>query len=180
MYDRLLRTREEERVINIWTMNIRFGIVLYWWNRVKRICYYLQKMQLSAYAMTGVVSSPALFDRICSLQWRHNGRDGVSNYQDHDSLLHHLFGCRSKKTSQLRITGLCARNSPGTGEFPAQMASNAEKFFIWWRHHVMFTLQQCSECKRISYRCMSTASCLDTQYVAAYMENMWVATYMPF
>ena len=23
----------------------------------------------------------------------------------------------------------------GTGEFPAQMASNAEKVYIWWRHH---------------------------------------------
>ena len=23
-----------------------------------------------------------------------------------------------------------------TGEFPAQMASNAENVFIWWRHHV--------------------------------------------
>ena len=28
-------------------------------------------------------------------------------------------------------------NSPGTGEFPAQMASNAENVFIWWRHHAM-------------------------------------------
>ena len=25
--------------------------------------------------------------------------------------------------------------SPGTGEFPAQMASNAENVSIWWRHH---------------------------------------------
>ena len=24
----------------------------------------------------------------------------------------------------------------GTGEFPAQMASNAENASIWWRHHV--------------------------------------------
>ena len=23
----------------------------------------------------------------------------------------------------------------GTGEFPAQMASNAENVSIWWRHH---------------------------------------------
>ena len=42
---------------------------------------------------------------------------------------------RSKKTSKLRVTGLCARNSPVTGEFPAQMASNAENVSIWWRHH---------------------------------------------
>ena len=25
--------------------------------------------------------------------------------------------------------------SPGTGEFPAQMASNEENISIWWRHH---------------------------------------------
>ena len=42
---------------------------------------------------------------------------------------------RSKKTSKLRVTGLCARNSPETGEFPAQRASNAENVSIWWRHH---------------------------------------------
>ena len=29
-----------------------------------------------------------------------------------------------------------AGNSPEAGEFPAQMASNAEKVAIWWRHHV--------------------------------------------
>ena len=32
------------------------------------------------------------------------------------------------KTSKLRVTGLCVGNSPGTDEFPAQMASNAEMF----------------------------------------------------
>ena len=46
-----------------------------------------------------------------------------------------LFRRRSKKIPKLRVTGLCAGNSPGTGEFPAQMASNAEKVSIWWRHH---------------------------------------------
>ena len=35
-----------------------------------------------------------------SLQWRRNGRDGVSNHQPHDCLLNRLFGCRSKKTSK--------------------------------------------------------------------------------
>ena len=34
-----------------------------------------------------------------------------------------------KKTSKLRVTGLCEGNSPATGEFPAQEASNAEKIF---------------------------------------------------
>ena len=31
---------------------------------------------------------------------------------------------------------LCAGNSPVTGEFPAQMASNAENVSTQWRHHV--------------------------------------------
>ena len=34
----------------------------------------------------------------------------------------------SKKTWKLRITGLCVGNSPMTGEFPSQRASNAEMF----------------------------------------------------
>ena len=72
-----------------------------------------------------------------ALQWRHNGRDGVSNHQPHDCLLNRLFRCRSKKTSKLRVTSLCAGNSPVTGEFPAQMASNVENVSIWWRHHGM-------------------------------------------
>ena len=43
----------------------------------------------------------------------------------------------SKKTSKLRVTGLCEGNSPVTTEFPAQRASNAENISIWWRHHVI-------------------------------------------
>ena len=74
---------------------------------------------------------------IQSLQWRHNGLDSVSNHQHHHCLLSRLFGRRSKKTSKLHVTGLCAGNSPGTGEFPAQMTSYAENVSIWWRHHVM-------------------------------------------
>ena len=69
------------------------------------------------------------------LWWRYNGRDGVSNHQPYDCLLNRLFRHRSKKTSKLRVTGLCVGNSPGTGEFPAQMTSNAENVSISWRHH---------------------------------------------
>ena len=45
-------------------------------------------------------------------------------YSDADQRKHHI-----------RVTGLCAGNSPGTGDFPAQMASNAENVSIWWRNH---------------------------------------------
>ena len=78
-------------------------------------------------------------DLLLPLQWRHYGRDGVSNHQPHDSLLDRLFRRRSKETSKLRVTGLCAGNSPAAGEFPAQMASNAEIFSIWWLHHARYS-----------------------------------------
>ena len=70
-----------------------------------------------------------------SLRWRHNDYAGVSNHQPHGCLLNRLFRRKSRKTSKLRVTGLCVGNSPGTGEFPTQMASNAENVSIWWRHH---------------------------------------------
>ena len=49
--------------------------------------------------------------RITTLHWRHNEPDGVWNHQPRDCLLNCLFRCRSKKTSKLRVTGLCAENS---------------------------------------------------------------------
>ena len=70
-----------------------------------------------------------------SLQWRHNERDGVSKHRRLDCWLKRLFRRRSKKTLKLRVTGLCEGNSPVTGEFPSQRASNAENVSIWWRHH---------------------------------------------
>ena len=70
-----------------------------------------------------------------TLRWRHNDHAGVSNHQPPGCLLNRLFRRKSKKTSKLRVTGLCAGNSPGTGEFSAQMASYAENVSIWWRHH---------------------------------------------
>ena len=70
-----------------------------------------------------------------ALLWRHNGRGSVSNHQPHDCILNRLFRRRSKKTPKLRVTGLCAGNSPVTDEFPAQKASYAENFSVWWRHH---------------------------------------------
>ena len=75
-----------------------------------------------------------------SLQWRHNERDGVSNHQPHDCLFNRYSRRRSKNTSKLCVTGLHEGNSPLTGEFPAQMASNAEIVSIWWRHHVVFLI----------------------------------------
>ena len=85
-----------------------------------------------------------------ALQWRHNGSDSVSNHQLHDCFLNRRFRHRSKKIPKLRVTGLCAGNSPEGGEFPAQMASYAENVSIWWRHHM----------RRNRYRCDVTVMCL--------------------
>ena len=69
-----------------------------------------------------------------SLEWRHNGRDCVSNHQPHDCLLNRLFRHRSKKTSKLRVTGLCAGNSP----------------FTWWRHQIETFYASLAICARNS------------------------------
>ena len=55
---------------------------------------------------------------IHQLQWRHNDHDGVSNHQPHGCLFNHLFRRGSKKTPELRVTGLCVGNSPGPVNSP--------------------------------------------------------------
>ena len=79
----------------------------------------------------------------------YNGRDSVSNHQPHDGLLNLLFRRRSKKTSKFRVTGQCAGNSLLTGEFPAQMASNAENVSIWWRHHGIYGSHSSTSIKKL-------------------------------
>ena len=53
-----------------------------------------------------------------ALRWRHNDHAGVSNHQPHGCLLNRLFRRRWKKTLKLRVTGLCAGNSPGPVNSP--------------------------------------------------------------
>ena len=53
-----------------------------------------------------------------TLHWRYNEHDAVSNHQRLNCLLNRLFRCGSKKTSELRVTGLCKGNSPVIGHFP--------------------------------------------------------------
>ena len=111
------------------------------------------------------------------LQWRHNGRDGVSNHQSHDCLLNRLLRRRSKKTSELRVTGLCAGSSPGTGDFPAQMASYAENVSIWWRHHdqsellmISATLQSPTTCSTVCALGKNPGSVSNWKFVCLYFH----------
>ena len=103
--------------------------------------YHISPMPVEAIPKTG--KNGRCLVTIKPLRWRHNGCDSVSNHQPHDCLLNRLFRRRSKKTSKLRVTGLCVGNSQQTVEFPAQMASNAENVSIWWRHHAQKSTNMC-------------------------------------
>ena len=70
-----------------------------------------------------------------SLQWRHNGRAGISNHQPNDCLLNRYSGMNKKNIKAPRHWPLCGEFT-GTGEFAAQRASNPENVSIWRRHHV--------------------------------------------
>ena len=107
--------------------------------------YYQGKVQLYTESGRRVYHNLAMSRHRCiprvhdtdryTILWGHNELDGISNHQPYDCLLNRLFGRRSKKTSKLRVTGLWEGNSPVSGEFPAQQASNAENVSFWWRHH---------------------------------------------
>ena len=109
-----------------WITNTLQKIVLHKW-------YVLLSTVLWACRLATIVGAQSV--SASPLRWRHNGGASVSNHQPHECLLNRLIRCRSKETSKLRVAGLCVGNSPGTGEFPAQMARNAENVPIWWRHH---------------------------------------------
>ena len=82
------------------------------------------------------------------LQWRHNELTGVSNRRSLECLLIRLLKGSLIKISKLCVTGLCEGNSPVTGEFPAQRASNMGNVSIWWRHHDL----------RLEETCMASSS----------------------
>ena len=122
--------------------------VIAWCRRTAR--YYMSKYwRSSMHCMASLVTSwhqeltsivPSLWPverESWSYSLRHNECDGVSNHQPHDCLHNRLFRRKPKKTSKLRVTGLCAGNAPVTGVFPAQRSSNAENVSIWWHHHVL-------------------------------------------
>ena len=75
---------------------------------------------------------------ICSLQWRHNDHDGVSNHQPHGCLPKRLLRQIKENIKAPRHWPLCGEFA-GVGEISAQRASYAENVSIWWRHHVYVT-----------------------------------------
>ena len=86
-----------------------------------------------------------------SLERGYNERDGVSNHWRLDCLVDRLFTSRSKKTSELRVTGLFEGNSLVTGEFPAQRASNVENVSILRHHDTSLRLRDESPIRHLAY-----------------------------
>ena len=91
------------------------------------------------------------FDSFIALEWRHNGRDGVSNHQPHQCLLDRLFRRRSKKISKLSVTGLCAGNSPVTAFsipcFP--LLSDVHVLCVMCGTHTNFIIHFCAGISRV-------------------------------
>ena len=104
------------------------------------ICDVMTLTQRHCYVSRSLPRDFCVLEDFITLEWRHNGHDGVWNHQPHGCVLSRLFRRRSKKTPKLRVTGLCEGNSPVTGEFPSQRASNAENVSSWWRHQFFFRL----------------------------------------
>ena len=86
----------------------------------------------------------SLFPKSLTLRWRHNDYDCGSYYQPHGCLLKRLFRRKSKKTSKLRVTGLCVGNSPGPVNSPHKEPVTRKMFpfddvimkiylLTWWK-----------------------------------------------
>ena len=92
-----------------------------------------------------------------SLHWCHNHHDGASIHQPHGCLFNRLFRRNSKKTSKLRVTGLCVGNSPGPVNSPHKGPVTRKMFpfddvimprcVIWDPHDDVWTR------KRILHKC---------------------------
>ena len=49
-----------------------------------------------------------------------------------------VYSSKQQKHQNFALLALCEGNPPVTGEFPQQMASNAESVSMWWRHGGLF------------------------------------------
>ena len=91
--------------------------------------------------------------------------------------LNRLFMRKSKKTPNLRLTGLCGGNPPVTDGFPSQRASNAEYVSIWWRQHAYYVHPSHTEqfiSLRPDHLVVSGDSILTCHFDTAFSELDWI------
>ena len=108
-----------------------------------------------------------------SIRWCHNGLDSISNHQPHDCLLNRLFRHRSKKTSKLRVTGLCAVNSPHKWPLTRKMTSSCTMSYHW-----VITNAPVSKCVQahVVHACMHQHGCM---YVVILKLSLWQLPMQP-
>ena len=121
---------------------------------IKVMCdRYHMNMMTSWHEQTNLTTVRGLQLIFCSLQWRHNGCDGVSNHQPHNCLLKRLFRRRSKENSK------APRHWPLCGELTGN-----------WRHHAIVVNQHVvnkqSGCRWFDTPCM----------VFMWRHSKWLAT----
>ena len=144
-------------------MSCNFITIWWWYIYIDILLFYLTQRKKN-------ICNSSYRGSHISLQLRHNEHDDVSNHQPHDCLLNRLFRRRSKETSKLCVTGLCAGNSPVTGEFSAQRASNAENVSIWWRHHV--SNDECYIISSVDLQCPSVR--ITKTHERNFMKFLWL------
>ena len=86
-----------------------------------------------------------------TLQWRGNGRNGVSNRQPHDCLLNRLFRRRTKKTSKLRVTGLCAGIHRWPVKFPHKGPATRKCFYLMTSSWNSYNYNKTGQAKYLVY-----------------------------
>ena len=76
-------------------------------------------------------------------------------------------GPPSKKTSKLRVTGLCKGNPPVTGGFPSQRPSNAEDVSICRRDHDLTALMEMNKyiCQTLHEKTLHLAKRMSWNYI---------------
>ena len=89
-------------------------------------------------------------------------------------------GAHQRKHQNSASLALCAGNSPETGEFPTQRASNAENASIRWRHCVVTTNSLCinpkSATKHTHAICIYSCVCVCLIISSRYKYPQW---YLP-
>ena len=108
--------------------------------RVKRILQNAAPELLHLFLFNDVIfiTQPDRWHKHTSLQWRHDDHDGVSKWPASRVFAQAFIQAQIKENIKaMRHWPLLGKFTGDRCEFPAQMASNAENVYIWWRHHVL-------------------------------------------
>ena len=122
------------------------------WHYIVLIHYTIRRNMLWYYGTyackdTGTKFNLLLLIRvICSKYWyvvpSHYGDVIMSAMASHITSIEIVYSNVYSNIKAPSHWPLCG-DSPGTGEFPAQKASDAENVSIWWRHHEYHWWQSC-------------------------------------